>query len=209
MSGCLRRQRMPLAVPSRSEPRIVTQASEPAIQMGEQQSSPDWEAYAEGAYLVALGALRDPSLAEDVAQEAVARAIAAVAARHKDAISNLGGFVYGIARHLIADSHRKSGRTTALTAATEISDNRADALSAAVSEEQQRTVHAALQRLSQADRNVLYLCFFEGLEPAEIANRTGEPPERVRKRKSRALERLRQIFLREPGHEPDSKSTGE
>lgn len=197
-----------LAVPSRSEPRIVTQASEPAFQTGEQQSVPDWGAYAEGAYLVALSALRDPSLAEDVAQEAVARAIAAVAARHKDAISNLGGFVYGIARHVIADMQRRSAKLAPLSAATDLAERRADALSAAVSEEQQRSVHAALQLLSHGDRDVLYLCFFEGLEPTEIANRTGEPPERVRKRKSRALERLRQIFLRQPGHEVRSKTTG-
>lgn len=186
----------------------MTQASEPAFQTGDQQPAPDWEAYAQGAYLVALSALRDPSLAEDVAQEAVSRAIAAVAARHKDAISNLGGFVYGIARHLIADTHRKASRTTALNAAAEVSDTRADALSAAVSHEQQQSVRSALQRLSHADRDVLYLCFFEGLEPTEIANRTGEPAERVRKRKSRALERLRQIFLRQPGHEPGSGTTG-
>lgn len=171
-------------------------------------ADPDWEAYAEGAYLVALAALRDSSLAEDVAQEAVARAIAAVAARHKDAITNLGGFVYGIARHLIADNRRKSARITSLNAAVEVVDNRSDALSAAVSEEQQRSVHAALQRLSETDRHVLYLCFFEGLDPAEIAQRIGEPCARVRKRKSRALERLRRIFLQQPGHEHGRGATG-
>lgn len=197
-----------LAVSSRSEPQIVTSSPEPAFQAGDDRPLPDWQAYAEGAYLIALSALRDPALAEEVAQEAVARAIAAVAARHKDAISNLGGFVYGIARHVIADMQRKSSRLAPLSAAADVSEKRVDALSAAVSEEQQRSVHAALQRLSHADRDVLYLCFFEGLEPTEIANRTGEPPERVRKRKSRALDRLRQIFLRQPGHEMGSRTTG-
>lgn len=186
----------------------MTPSPERVVETDVQQTDPDWETYAEGAYLVALGALRDPALAKEVAQEAVSRAIAAVASRHKETISNLGGFVYGIARHVIADTQRRSGRLAPLSAAADVSETRADALSAAISAEDQRLVRGALQELSPADRDVLYLCFFEGLEPTEIAHRTGEPPERVRKRKSRALERLRQIFLRQPGHEHDPKATG-
>lgn len=185
----------------------MTPASKPVLQTGVAHPVPDWEAYTEGAYLVALRATGDSTLAEEVAQEAVARAIAAVAARHKDAISNLGGFVYGIARHVIGDMHRKSGRSAPLAAAAEVPDRRMDALSAAVSAEQQQSVHHALNQLSRADRDLLYLSFFEGLEPAEIAERSGEPAERVRKRKSRALERLRQVFLELPGHEVKRRTT--
>ena len=45
-----------------------------------------------------------------------------------------------------------------------------------------------------ADRDLLGLCYFEGLTAVEIADRLGEPPERIRKRKSRAVERLRQAL---------------
>jgi DNA-directed RNA polymerase specialized sigma24 family protein len=42
---------------------------------------------------------------------------------------------------------------------------------------------------------VLRLSFYEGLAPAEIAERLAEPAPRVRKRKARALDRLRLAYL--------------
>ena len=61
--------------------------------------------------------------------------------------------------------------------------------------------------LPDSDRRLLELSFREGLLPTEIALRTGEPPERIRKRKSRALERLREIFR--TGHAGETETTDE
>ena len=69
-----------------------------------------------------------------------------------------------------------------------------DALKALVSAEERARVRAALLSLSESDRDLLGLCYVEGLAPTEIAERTGEPAERIRKRKSRAVERLREAF---------------
>ena len=62
----------------------------------------------------------------------------------------------------------------------------------------ERIVRAALD-LEEPYRSAILLRFFEGLEPGEIARRTGTPVETVRSRLRRALERLRGRFDREHG----------
>src|SRR2546425_1024452 len=84
----------------------------------------------------------------------------------------------------------------------------ADALNALVSAAERARVRAALSELRPDDRELLRLCYFEGLTPTELAARLGEPAERIRKRKSRALERLRAAFLgRHTSHESAMVST--
>ncbi len=80
-------------------------------------------------------------------------------------------------------------------------------LSALVSATEGARVRDALGLLSAPDQELLRLCYFEGLSPGEIARRLGEPADRVRKRKSRALERLRLAFRGAPGHDAHSSPT--
>jgi RNA polymerase sigma factor (sigma-70 family) len=150
-----------------------------------------------GLRLMAQHRLRDPDLAEEVAQETLARAIQALADAPDGEIRDLGAFVHGIARHVIADVQRSRVRQQDVATLDNVPDPRAteDALGHAVRAEEHEQVRAALSRLSVADRTVLHLSFFEGLSCAELAERLGEPATRVRKRKSRALERLRHLFF--------------
>ncbi len=53
-------------------------------------------------------------------------------------------------------------------------------------------IRQALGRLRPQDRKILLLILVDGLKPREIARRLGLGPELVRKRKSRALQRIRQ-----------------
>ena len=163
-----------------------------------------------GLRLMALHRLRDPDLAEDVAQETMARALVALREGKAAGIENLGAFVHGIARHVIADLMRSRQRDAGPEALDHTPDPASlrDALSHAVSAEERDQVRTALGRLSNGDRDILHLSFFEGLTPAEVAERLGENSLRVRKRKSRALERLRQIFLGgRAGHEATLPAT--
>src|SRR5437899_3075642 len=84
---------------------------------------------------------------------------------------------------------RARGRAVSADALRNTADPRAvDALASVVSTEERARVRGAIARLSSADQRILQLTFFEGLSPAEAADRLGEPALRVRKRKSRALE---------------------
>jgi RNA polymerase sigma-70 factor (ECF subfamily) len=105
-------------------------------------------------------------------------------------------FVTGIARHVIADAHRRRSRTIPPGHELAAASHPADQLAALVAAEQAHRVRFALSTLSRTDREVLRLSFYEGLAPAEIAERLAEPAPRVRKRKARALDRLRFAFLR-------------
>ena len=161
-----------------------------------------------GLRLMALRRLGDADLAEEAAQEALARSLAAL--RGDVRIEDLGAYVHGVARHVIADLLRARRRN----AGSEPLANRpdpaaaADALGQAVSAEERERVRAALGRLAAADREILRLSFYEGLTPAQLAERLGEPSLRIRKRKSRALERLRRAFLGSgSGHDRDAGAT--
>jgi RNA polymerase sigma factor (sigma-70 family) len=174
-------------------------------------SSPSAEALAtirRGAFIIALKELRDSALADECAQETIVRLLDAMARTGAKPIGDIGAFARGIARHVIADTRSARARSDAI----ELVENSVryaagtNALDAMVMAEQHARVGAALASLSDADRELLHVLFLDDSTPGELAQRTGEPAERVRKRKSRALDRLRRAFL---GHDSATPTTGE
>ena len=165
-----------------------------------------------GLEILALRSLRDREAAEEVAQETLTRALEASKQGRIKNPEKLGVFVRGIARHVIADMIRARKHTTgleALAGTPSDPDPDSDPLSLIISREQREQLRVALADLSATDQEILHLSFFEGLSPAEIADHLNEPAERIRKRKSRALLRLRSAFLEktETGHESGSPPT--
>jgi RNA polymerase sigma-70 factor (ECF subfamily) len=163
-----------------------------------------------GLQIMALRALGDLEAAEEAVQETLVRALEALRDDRPRDPKKLGAFVRGIARHVIADAHQARRRTAPLAAVpeTELGTGSDDPLSALITDEERGQVRRALARLSAADRDILHLSFFEGLTPVEIAERLGEPALRIRKRKSRALRRLREAFSRASATGHDSRSSG-
>jgi RNA polymerase sigma factor (sigma-70 family) len=150
-----------------------------------------------GICLMALHALGDADAADEVAQESLARAVDAINCPGRTA--NLGAYVAGIARHVIADHFRARARLVSIeslesAAAGSLCDTAPDALSALCSEGEIERVRRALERLPAGDRDLVRLCYYEGLSPAQVATRMGVPPETIRQRKLRALQRLREAF---------------
>ena len=143
--------------------------------------------------------LRDADLAEEVAQESLTRLVQALREGRVQDPAHLGAFARAIARHVIVDTIRARQRQSE-TGTTEEPVSEEDSLGALVSAEQAARVRAALEQLSPGDREILRLSFFEGLTPQQVAGRVGEPSPRVRKRKERALERLRKVYLERSGH---------
>lgn len=157
-------------------------------------SEVDIELIRSGIRLMALRALGDADAAEEVAQEALSRAVAVI--RNPGGTANLGAYVAGIARHVIADFFRARDRTAPMTveAFEAVHDESADALDALCSEEENERVRSALGALAPADRELITLCYFHSLSPSEVARRLGVPAERIRQRKLRALQRLRTAY---------------
>jgi RNA polymerase sigma factor (sigma-70 family) len=150
--------------------------------------------------LLALRAVGDQSAAEEIAQESLARAVAAA---ERGTLVRRGGtaaFVAGIARHVITDRLRLQGREAPLSAADAVPTSEVDPLERLLAADEATQVRAALSALGSADRELLRLSYYEGRTPTEIASLTGEPSERIRKRKSRALERVREFLEAPLGH---------
>ena len=160
-----------------------------------------------GLRIMALHALGDQESAEEVVQETLVRALGVLCDKESRSPENLGAFIRGIARHVIADTCAVRRRSVPLEdmPGRDGGANLEDPLRVLVTKEERRRVRGALLELSAADRDLLHLSFYEGLTPAEIAQRSGEPAARIRKRKSRALHRLREAFSTGSGTERDSK----
>jgi len=144
-----------------------------------------------GLRAMLIARTRDRELACDLLQETLWETIAALRKGALREPAKLPGFVMGIARNLVNRQFRTSQRRPPMI---ELPDD----LPAAVvrptfDEEQERmaAVSAALQEIDADDRLLLQDLLVNGVSPAAIAARQGLNVEAVRKRKSRALSRLR------------------
>ncbi len=150
-----------------------------------------------GLRIVALRSLDDPEAADEAVQEAMVRGLEAVEESRLNNPENVGAYFRGVLRHVIADTLRQKTRSISLERLPELPDENpsSNALHRLISEEQKEAVTRILAALSPPDRECLYLSFFQGLPPREVAARLGEPPGRIRKRRSRALKKIRKILL--------------
>ena len=166
-----------------------------------------------GLRLIALRSLSDVEAAEEVVQETLARGLGALEDGRLNDPAKLAAYFRGICHHVIVDTIRSRQRTTSLDTLPERPDGNpnGDALHALISSEQKERVIRALKELSPASRECLRLSFYEGLKPAEVAARLGEPGPRIRQRRSRALQRLREVFFEQTGsvggHETQGSTT--
>lgn len=164
-----------------------------------------------GLQIMALHALGDREAADEVVQETLVRALEAMkSGRFRDS-GDLGAFVRGIARHVIADALRARQRSVPLDAVSTALGGAAleNPLSRLISQEELSRLRVALAGLSPEDQEVLDLSYFAGMTPREIGEKSGEPAPRIRKRKSRALARLRGAFLGCPEAEKGVETSGE
>jgi RNA polymerase sigma-70 factor (ECF subfamily) len=133
-------------------------------------------------------AVDDPTVAEDLAQETIIRALTAVQRAGRPP-ADLRAFAFGILRHVIADWWRAQGRHQPIAG-----DWAAEAptpLDELIRSEAARAVRSAIARLRPDDARIIQASYYEGLSSRELARRLREPGPRVRQRKSRALARLR------------------
>ena len=167
-----------------------------------------------GLRLIALRSLSDAEAAEEVVQETLTRGLGALEDGRLNDPAKLAAYFRGICHHVIVDTIRTRQRTTSLDALPERAKENpnGDALHVLISEEQKERVVRALKELTPESRECLRLSFYEGLKPAEVAARLGEPGPRIRQRRSRALKRLREVFFQQAdgdgSHETGVPPTG-
>ena len=131
----------------------------------------------------------DSDAADDVVSETMTRAVAGIAGFRWTA-DGMNPWLFGIARRVVADHHRRAGRRRRWSRAVAAP---AVALPADVVElaEEHAAVRAAFNRLSADDREVLELRVIAGLSPEQTAAVLGKRPGTIRTAQSRAFARLR------------------
>jgi RNA polymerase sigma-70 factor, ECF subfamily len=146
--------------------------------------------------------LRNPSEAEDVAQETWIRAFRAIH-RLEDPRRFLG-WLLKIARNQAADQVRRHREVRSLDALSQDGDppidvpHEDDAADRIDRAEEVQAVLGAVDRLPEKYRLVVLLKHFQGLSGTEMAAALGEPEGTVRNRLFRAHEKIRRSLDRAP-----------
>ncbi|OJU94004.1 MAG: hypothetical protein BGO23_14645 [Solirubrobacterales bacterium 67-14] len=142
------------------------------------------------------GLLRDRIAAEDVTALAFERAFRKWD-RFDPKRGSARGWLFGIARNAALDELRKRKREVpaiepdGLEARGSVAGTSIPVEESVVAREQRADLFAALGTLSPADREMVALKFFAGLNNVEVAEATGYSPTNVGTRLSRAMTRLR------------------
>lgn len=130
--------------------------------------------------------------ADDVAQEVCLAAITALP-RYKDQGRPFLAFVYGIAAHKVADTHRAAGRNRAEP--TDVVPERysleAGPEQRALDSESAARMNKLLSVLPEKQREILILRVVVGMSAEETAEAVGSTPGAVRVAQHRALARLK------------------
>ena len=139
--------------------------------------------------LMARIRLRHEQTAQDVTQDVMVGVLKGVRQGRLNRHDHLASYVLGTARNLINNTLRS--RRSHEAPAAELADPKAAPSEIAEHHEQEELVRRALDDFGPVDRAILGMTLVEGMKPGEIADRLGMKPEVVRKRKSRAIVKVR------------------
>lgn len=144
--------------------------------------------------LFALRRVGDAAMAEDLAQETLRVAAAALAEGRLSSPDALPGFIFQTARNLCMQRHRSDARESRALGRLRVEgageSGPPDPLLLMVGEERRAAVRRALGRLEPGDRGLLQLLYFDDVSTADASAHLGVTPEALRVRKHRALRRL-------------------
>ncbi|MFB9730039.1 RNA polymerase sigma factor ShbA [Haloechinothrix salitolerans] len=133
--------------------------------------------------------------ADDVAQE-VLLAVFAALPRFQGNADGFLAFVYGIARHKVADAHRANGRdkSAPVEELPDTTDNELGPDEHVVRNELRSGIHHYLELLTDNQREVLQLRVLVGLSSEEVAHVMETTSSAVRVAQHRALKTLRRLI---------------
>jgi RNA polymerase sigma-70 factor (ECF subfamily) len=135
----------------------------------------------------------DKALAEELAQETFAQAIAGV--QRFDARRPFRPWLHGIALNVVRKSWEKSrSRTKALAKLEVVSTNRAERDDVHLQRERSRALYAALQELPDRWREAFVLRELQGLDADEAARQLEVTTGNLHVRVTRARARLRELL---------------
>ncbi len=155
-----------------------------------------YDRYRTMAYSIAFRITNDPTLAEDVVQDAFLGAWRN-AARYIEGRGSVKTWLLAIVHHRAIDTVRRRRPTTELPDVelpTPSALTMPDVWAAVVAVLDAETVGAALGTLSDVQREAIELAYFGGMTQQEIADRTGTPLGTVKSRMRLGLLAMRRVL---------------
>lgn len=158
-----------------------------------------YDRYSRLVYSIALHALVEPSLAEEVTQDVFLRAWEH-AATYRPAIGKVSAWLAGITRHRAIDVLRRrraraEGHSFPLNDLADFEppseQNIEQETELAL---QQQRIRRILQELPSEQRHALALAYFRGLTQEEIAQELGQPLGTIKTRIRLGMQKLRQLL---------------
>ncbi len=147
-----------------------------------------YEQFARPVYSLCVRILGDRGRAEDAAQETFAAIWRSASSFHPER-GHAAGWIFAIARHAATDSVRRRVPQPS-DQLPEQADPQPLPDEQVVTDHEAFRVHAAMEALPPAERDVLQLAYFEGLSQSEIADKRSMPLGTVKTRTRSGLRRL-------------------
>ena len=147
----------------------------------------------EPVYRFVLSRLQRPSDAEDVTQAVFVKALEALP-RYESRGIPFGGWLFRLARNTVIDFVRTRRDHAALDVAVDRPTRDAGPAEVAAAREAVDTLRAALETLTDEQRDVIALRFFAGLSAREAAQAMGKQEGTVRGLQFRAIAALRRAL---------------
>ena len=148
----------------------------------------------------ALRRLHDRTLAEEVVQETLTVVIQALREDRVREEAKLPGYIFTVAKNLVQKAVREHLKRAAQDSNPEPEECSAPVMdheATLLLEEERQQVRRALDQLTSSDYELLNEIFVAEKSLEDISRELRIPYALVRKRKSRALERFKKIFLQE------------
>lgn len=160
--------------------------------------APLYDRYAEPVYRYAYRRLGDPERAADATSQVFLQALAALP-RFRG--GSFRSWLFAIAHNVVADSHRRSGRTAELPAAWDAPDPEPSPEHQAIRNDEAAQLVRLLGRLTAEQREVVELRL-AGLTGQEIADRLGRSLTSAVSLQWRAFARLRRLLADDDAGRP-------
>jgi RNA polymerase sigma-70 factor (ECF subfamily) len=155
-----------------------------------------YDAFADPIFRYVSFRIRSPEDAEDLTDQVFLKMIEALPA-YDDRGLPFAAWLYRIARNLVVDRYRRSGReAVALSEGLEARGREADPFAAAAGNLDREAVRAALGSLTDEQRQVVVLRFIEGWDVHEVALAMGRKPGAIHALQHRALHAMQRALVR-------------
>lgn len=155
-----------------------------------------YDLHLDAVYRYAFYRLRTDAEAEDVTSDVFHRAL--VAMPKYEPRRPFLAFLYGIARHVVADRLRSARPQASFMEAIAHPSDAAGPEETAVRLDDARRVRSAIARLTPLQQEIVILRSIDGRSTKEIAAVTGKPESTIRGIHMRALAALRELMRDEP-----------